>query len=275
MKQLKEITMKKSLLVSVLLIAAILLLIISLTVMLNNSKSPESTTAQIYTYTIINTFPHDPHAFTEGLVYQDGFLYESTGLNGASSLRRVNLTSGAILQEVSLSNLYFGEGLAIVGDKIVQLTYTSQVGFVYDKNSFSLLNNFTYPTQGWGLAYDGKRLIISDGSDTLYFLNPETYQRTGQIQVHDGNASVVNINELEYVNGDIYANIFLQPTIAIINPETGKVKSWIDLNGLQVASSYTPEDVLNGIAYDAENSRLFVTGKNWSQLYEIKLVPAK
>jgi glutaminyl-peptide cyclotransferase len=263
--------------IAVLFIAVILLLSVSLAILLNSSKPSSSTSVLSYTYTIVNTFPHDSNAFTEGLVYADGFLYESTGLNGASSLRRVNLTSGDVLQEALLPSLYFGEGLALVNNKLIQLTYTSQVGFIYNRTSFTLLSNFTYTTQtteGWGLTYDGKNLVMSDGSNSLYFLNPDTYQRTGQIQVHDGNVSVVALNELEYVNGDIYANIFEQPKIAIINPQTGQVKAWIDLTGLPGPNRFNPESVLNGIAYDKQNNRLFVTGKNWPQLYEIIIVPS-
>jgi len=266
--------MNKPLAVTALLIA-IILLSVSLTVFLNNSKPADSPVAQHYTYTIINSFPHDPTAFTEGLVYADSFLYESTGLNGESSLRRVNLTSGEVVQKVSLSDEFFGEGIAIVNDTIVQLTYLENRGFIYDKNSFASLGNFTYSTEGWGLTYDGKRLIMSDGTNNLYFLNPETFQRISQVQVRDGNTSIDNLNELEYINGNVYANIFEQQKIAIINPQTGQVKAWIDLAGLQGSTGSSGEGVLNGIAYDAKNDRLFVTGKDWTQLFEIKLVPSK
>jgi glutaminyl-peptide cyclotransferase len=268
-------TMMKPIAVAALLIAVILLLSVSVVLLLNKPKPSTPITYVQFTVEVVNSFPHDTNAFTEGLVYSGGFLYESTGLNGASSLRRENLTTGEVLQEAVLPGQYFGEGIAVVGDKMIQLTYTSQIGFVYDKASFALLGNFTYPTQGWGLTYDGKRLIMSDGSSTLTFLNPETYQKTGQVQVLGGNVSVANLNELEFVNGDVYANIFTQQKIAIINPETGQVKAWIDLSGLQGALDSDPEKVLNGIAYDGANERLFVTGKDWPLLYEIKLVPVK
>ena len=166
---------------------------------------------------------------------------------------------------------YFGEGIATVNNTILQLTWQSNIGFIYDKNTFSLLGNFSYPTEGWGLTYDGKQLIMSDGTDHLYFLNPTTYQRTGQVQVHDGNNAVVNINELEYIKGDVYANIWQTNTIAIINPDNGEVKGWIDLTGLP-APSPNGNNVLNGIAYDQTSDRLFVTGKDWPNLYQIKLV---
>jgi glutaminyl-peptide cyclotransferase len=167
----------------------------------------------------------------------------------------------------------FGEGIAFVNNTIIQLTWQSHIGFIYDKTTFALLGNFTYPTEGWGLTFDGEQLIMSDGSDNLYFLNPTTFQRIGQIQVHDGNTTVVNINELEYINGDVYANIWQTNTIAIINPETGQVKAWIDLTGLPGENNSNPEAVLNGIAYDQKNGRLFVTGKDWPNLYQINLTP--
>ena len=261
--------MKKTHAIAALFVALIAVLSAALFVGISNLEPVTLLSTQHYTYNVVNTFPHDPAAFTEGLVYQDGFLYESTGLNGASSLRRVNLTTGAVLQEAALPNEYFGEGLAKVDDRLVQLTYTTQVGFVYDKASFALLGNFTYQTEGWGLTYDGKRLIMSDGSKNLYVLNPETYQKTGQVQVHDGNVSISDLNELEYVNGSVYANVFMQAKIAIINPQTGAVKAWIDLTEL---ANVNPAGVLNGIAYDPAGNRLFVTGKNWSYLYQVELV---
>jgi glutamine cyclotransferase len=222
----------------------------------------------------VNTFPHDTTAFTEGLVYQDGFLYESTGLNGNSTLRREELETGQTLQLYSLPSQYFGEGITISGDKIIQLTWQSQVGFVYNKTTFQLLDQFTYPTEGWGITNNGTTLIMSDGTPTLYFLNPETYKKTGDIQVHDGNTSITMLNELEYVKGDIYANVWHEDRIAIINITTGQVKGWINLAGLNKNPIYDPEDVLNGIAYDSMGDRLFVTGKRWSQLFQINLVPA-
>jgi glutaminyl-peptide cyclotransferase len=264
--------MKKSFVVAAAFVVLLAVLGVSLFVGLSGVQPATPSVTQHYVYTVVNTFPHDPTAFTEGLVYQDGFLYESTGLNGESTVRRVNLTSGEVLQEIALSNQYFGEGLAIVDGKLVQLTYTTQVGFVYDRVSFERLGNFTYQTEGWGLTDDGSRLIMSDGSSNLSFLNPETYQKTGQIQVHDGNVSIADLNELEYINGEVYANIFTQAKIAMINPASGVVTAWIDLTGLV---NVNPDGVLNGIAYDAAGGRLFVTGKNWSHLYEISLVAEK
>ena len=222
-----------------------------------------------YTYKIVKTYRHDPSAFTEGLVFDNGVLYESTGLT--SSLRRVDLESGNVLQKVSLSEEYFGEGLAVVNDSLVQLTWQNQIGFIYDKSTFSLLGNFSYNTEGWGLTYDGNRLIMSDGSSKLTFLDPITFQKNGQVIVHDGKTSITNINELEYVNGDVYANIWLQQKIAIINPQNGNVKGWIDLTGIY--QSHNIDDVLNGIAYDSQNNRLFITGKYWPNLYQITITP--
>ena len=223
----------------------------------------------IYTYKIVKTYRHDPGAFTEGLVFDDGVLYESTGLS--SSLRRVDLESGNVLQKVSLSEEYFGEGLAVVNDSLVQLTWQNNIGFIYDKSTFSLLGNFSYETEGWGLTNDGNRLIMSDGSSKLTFLDPITFQKNGQVIVHDGNTSITNINELEYVNGDVYANIWLQQKIAIVNPQNGDVKGWIDLTGIYQSQSI--DDVLNGIAYDSQNNRLFITGKYWPNLYQITITP--
>ncbi len=251
----------------------VLTIVIGISILFSNQNKTTNNGTQNYTYSVVHAYPHDTSAFTEGLVYAEGFLYESTGLYGSSTLRRVDLTSGDVLQETHLGGQFFGEGLAVLNDSFVQLTWQEHVGFVYDRVSFALLQNFTYGTEGWGLTFDGQSLIVSDGTDNLYFLDPFTFQRTGQVQVREGNAAVANLNELEYVNGDVYANIFQQQKIAIINPQTGQVKAWIDLTGLQDLNGFNSEMVLNGIAYDNQNGRLFVTGKNWPQLFEIELVP--
>jgi glutamine cyclotransferase len=180
----------------------------------------------------------------------------------------VELETGAILQLHTLADEFFGEGITIFHDKIIQLTWLSHTGFVYDKHSFRLLQEFNYPTEGWGITHDGSQLIMSDGTATLYFLDPETFEITGQIEVYD-NVPVTRLNELEYINGAVYANIWLEEKIAVINPQTGQVKAWIDLAGIQATSN-----VANGIAYDARNHRLFITGKRWSELFEIRLVPS-
>ncbi|MCK5559032.1 MAG: glutaminyl-peptide cyclotransferase [Thermoplasmata archaeon] len=227
-----------------------------------------------YTYNITNIYPHDKDAFTQGLVFENGVLYEGTGLWGQSSLRKVQLETGEIDQIHKLSSKYFGEGITIYKDKIIQLTWQSNVGFVYDKTNFELLQEFTYPTEGWGITHDGEQLIMSDGSHTLYFLNPETFEQIGTINVSDNNRSVSLLNELEYINGEIYANIWYNDSIIKIDPETGNVTGRIDLTGLINPEDYNHTvNVLNGIAYDAENKRLFVTGKQWPKLFEIELVP--
>jgi glutamine cyclotransferase len=226
-----------------------------------------------YSYRIVNVYPHDENAFTEGLLIDDGFLYESTGLYDHSSLRRIELETGEILSLYSLPSQYFGEGITIVGNKIVQLTWRSEKGFVYEKETFDLLQVFTYPNEGWGITYDGSQLIMSDGTSTLYFLDPDTFQETGEIDVLSNNSTVENLNELEYVHGRIYANIWHEEKIAVINPQTGKVEAWIDMTGVQNMESHDFEDVLNGIAYDAQREKLYVTGKHWSHLYEIELIP--
>jgi glutamine cyclotransferase len=229
----------------------------------------------VYTYTVVNTYPHDRSAFTEGLVYEDGVLYEGTGLYGNSSLRRVDLETGDVLQISELPSEYFGEGITIYGDEIIQLTYKSHIGFVYDKDSFELLQEFHYSTEGWGITYDGEHLIMSDGTSTLHFLDPQTFEEVGQLGVYGSNGPVTNLNELEYVQGEIYANVWKTDRIARISPETGQVIGWIDLGGLLTAEDRSqPVDVLNGIAYDADNDCLFVTGKLWPKLFQIELIPA-
>ena len=240
----------------------------------NFSPPPASNVTPVYSYNIVNAYPHDRDAFTQGLVFEHGVLYEGTGLSGRSSLRRVDLETGEVQQIYELPH-FFGEGITVYGDEIIQLTYTTQVGFVYDKDTFELRRQFNYSTQGWGITSDGERLIMSDGSATLYFWDPGTFEETGRVEVHDGDSPVNRLNELEYVRGEVYANVWQTDSIARIDPGTGRVVGWIDLSGL-----LTPEDksqsvdVLNGIAYDEENDRLFVTGKLWPKLFEIKLVPA-
>jgi glutamine cyclotransferase len=201
-------------------------------------------------------------------------VYEGTGLWGQSDLRKETLDTGAILQSRSLADQYFGEGVTIYGDKIFQLTWKSQTGFVYDKNSFELLDQFSYPTEGWGLTQDGQHLIMSDGTATLHFLDPETLQETSQIQILARGQPVDQLNELEYIEGEVFANVWQTDIIARIDPVTGQVVGWIDLSGLlSPQDRMQPVDVLNGIAYDAQQDRLFVTGKLWPKLFQIELVP--
>jgi len=247
----------------------ILLLVVLLAIPLTCSGPKEAT---LYTYEVVNAYPHDTEAFTQGLVFEDGFLYEGTGLEGRSSLRKVDLATGEVLQIKSLSQEFFGEGITIYRDKIIQLTWKSRIGFVYDKNSFVKIGEFTYPTEGWGITHDGKRLIMSDGTAALYLLNPETFAQTGKIRVSYEGTPVSGLNELEYIKGEIYANVWQTNRIAIISPKTGEVVGWIDLSGLVATErSLGKVDVLNGIAYDAKNGRLFVTGKLWPRVFEIKL----
>jgi glutaminyl-peptide cyclotransferase len=228
----------------------------------------------VYSYNIVNTYPHDRDAFTQGLVLDDGFLYEGTGLLGHSSLRRVELETGAVLQIHELPDQFFGEGITIYGNRVIQLTWQSNVGFVYDKTSFELLQQFNYSTEGWGITHNGTHLIMSDGTPTLHFRDPQTFEETSQLSVFDNNGPVTKLNELEYVQGEIYANVWQTDRIARISPETGQVVGWIDFEGLLTAEDRTePVDVLNGIAYDAQADRLFVTGKLWPKLFEIELVP--
>jgi glutamine cyclotransferase len=227
----------------------------------------------VYTYNITNAYPHDRNAFTEGLVFEDGALYEGTGLFEQSTLRRVELETGAVLQIRELPDQFFGEGITIYGDKIIQLTWQSNVGFVYDKNSFELLEEFHYSTEGWGITHNGTCLIMSDGTSTLHFLDPQTFTEIGQLQVFDNDNPVTRLNELEYVQGEIYANVWQTDLIARIAPETGRVVGWVDLRGLLTAEDRSePVDVLNGIAYEAVTDRLFVTGKWWPKLFEIELI---
>ncbi len=242
------------------------------------SESPAPTTSNItpvYSYNVVNTYPHDRSAFTQGLVFEDGVLYEGTGLNGRSTLRRVELKTGEVLQIHELPAQFFGEGVTVYGNDIIQLTWQSHVGFVYDRDSFELLQEFNYSTQGWGITHDGERLIMSDGTATLYFLDPETFEEIGRVGVYDNDGSVNRLNELEYVQGEIYANVWQTNCIVRIDPQTGQVVGWIELKGLLTPEDRgEPVDVLNGIAYDAENARLFVTGKLWPKLFEIELISA-
>ena len=226
------------------------------------------------TYRIVHTYPHDPKAFTQGLLYADGHLYESTGINGESSLRMVDIETGRPLQVQPVPSKYFAEGLAAWGSTLVQLTWETHVALVYDRFSFRLLRTFPYTGEGWGLTEDGKSLILSDGTAHLRFFDPATFHEQRQITVKDHGVPVTELNELEYVHGEIYANVWHSDRIARIAPATGKVLGWIDLTGLLPAAEHsTPEAVLNGIAYDAAHDRLFVTGKLWPKLFEIKVIP--
>jgi len=223
-------------------------------------------------YEIVNVYPHDPTAFTQGLVIIDGRLFESAGRYGQSNLREVDLESGRVLRRHDVEAKYFAEGLTAWRETLVQLTWTAGAAFVYDRASFKLLRTHQYRGEGWGLTHDGRRLILSDGSPDLRFLDPETFEETGRVTVRDNGSPLEEINELEYVRGEILANVWETDRIARINPASGDVIGWIDLSGLLAAGEVTShEAVLNGIAYDAARDRLFVTGKLWPKLFEIRV----
>ena len=226
-----------------------------------------------YGYEIVHTYPHDPSAFTEGLFYLDGFLYESTGLENQSSVRKVRLETGEVVQKHDLPPQYFGEGIVNWKDRLIQLTYRTQVGFVYDLGSFRVQRQFSYPGEGWALTQDGKRILMSDGTPDIRFWDPETLQEIGRITVTEESYPVKNVNELEWIKGEIYANVWMTDRIIRIDPASGKVTGRIDLTGLlsERDRAASQPDVLNGIAYDAKGDRLFVTGKRWPKVFEIRL----
>jgi glutaminyl-peptide cyclotransferase len=231
-----------------------------------------SSQAPVFGYKIINVYHHDKTAFTEGLVYDGKTLYESTGLYDNSTLRQVDLITGRILKLYRLPDKFFGEGLTLWADQLIQLTWQSGIGFVYDKKNFNQTRSFSYSREGWGITSDGKRLIMSDGSDTLYFLNPDTFEDTGSIRVMENGNPVNQLNELEFIKDKVYANVYYTSRIAIISPETGEVTGWIDLQGLvDREDGLNDVDVLNGIAYEADRDLLIVTGKFWPELFEIKI----
>jgi len=228
--------------------------------------------APTYGYEVVRSYPHDHAAFTQGLIFKDGVLYEGTGLNGQSSIRKVNLETGEVLKIQPLPQQYFGEGITDWKGQILQLTWQAELGFVYDMNTFEQQRTFTYKGEGWGLTHDATRIIMSDGSADLRFIDPVTLKESGRITVRDQNGPVTELNELEFVKGEIYANVWQTERIARISPKDGRVVGWIDLHGLLTPAERTGTDVLNGIAYDAARDRLFVTGKWWPRLFEIKLV---
>jgi glutamine cyclotransferase len=242
----------------------------------NGSPTTDSlaVTPRQFTFEMVHSYPHDPEAFTQGLLWHDGFLYESTGLNGQSTLRKVALETGQVLQSRKVDSQYFAEGLALDDDRLVQLTWQSQRAFVYDRNTFEPQQGFDYLGEGWGLTTDGRRFIMSDGTAKLRFMDLSTFSPAGSVTVTDQGRPVVRLNELEYIDGLVYANVWQTNRIAQIDPATGSVVAWIDLTGLMTAADRdnASPDVLNGIAWDGANKRLFVTGKRWPRLYEIRLV---
>jgi glutaminyl-peptide cyclotransferase len=225
----------------------------------------------VFRVRVVKAFPHDPKAFTQGLEYYGGYFYESTGLKGKSSLRKVEIATGRVLQSVSLPADYFGEGLTICHGKIYQLTWLSKTGFIYDLQTFRKTGEFHYESEGWGLTHDAHSLILSDGTNQVQFLDPATFQVQRRLEVYAGGQAVANLNELEYINGQIYANIWHSTRIARIDPNTGQVLAWLDLAQISTKEQREPEGVLNGIAYDGEGRRLFVTGKDWPELLQIEV----
>lgn len=245
----------------------------------------------VYRYVVVHAYPHDRFAFTEGLAYSGGMLVDGTGLNGNSTLRRVNLTTGEVVQERQLADEYFGEGVTVFGDRIAEVTEDSHVGFIYNATTLAQVGSFGYPTEGWGIAWDGAHLVMSDGTATLHFLDPETFREVRQVEVQDHGVPVQDLNELEYVNGEIWANVWPTDRIVRISPSTGRVTGWVDLSGLlppqeqgligwsaiawlngHTSVPFGEEACLNGIAYDPAGDRLFVTGKLWPELFEVRVV---
>jgi len=239
------------------------------------AAKPAAARATEYSYKVVKTYAHDRRSFTQGLEFRAGVIYESTGREGMSWIRRWKLETGEVLQQVDLAPNYFGEGITVLNERITQLTYKTEVGFVYDQASFKQLRQFNYPGEGWGLTNDGSRIYMSDGSAQIRVWDPNTLRETGRITVKDGAKEVEALNELEYIRGEIWANIWLTDKIVRFSPKDGHVTGWIDLSGIMTTAERAGADVLNGIAFDSIGDRIFVTGKLWPKLFEIKLVPKK
>lgn len=237
-----------------------------------SSAMSAQTQTPVLGYRVVNVFPHDPAAFTQGLLFKDGFLFESTGRHGESTLRKVRLETGEVVQRRQIDRAHFAEGLTEWSGRLIQLTWRSNVAFVYDLATFAPVTTFSFPGEGWGLTHDDRALILSDGSATLRFLDPTTFRETRRVVVKDGAKAVDELNELEYVRGEVFANVWHTDRIARISPQTGRVNGWIDLRGLLSGFRLDQEAVLNGIAYDPARNRLFVTGKLWPRLFEIEIV---
>jgi len=241
--------------------------------MLTSQRPPER--LPVYSYRVVRSYPHDSKAFTQGLQYVDGFLYEGTGLNGSSSIRKVKLETGEVVQRRDLARAYFGEGITVWKTDLIQLTWQSQVAFVYDNKTFAPRRSFKYKGEGWGLTHDGTNLIMSDGTNELRVLDPATFAERRRIKVAAVGIPLRNLNELEYMKGEILANVWTTDAVARVAPDTGRVTGYIDLAGLLTPAEKASVDVLNGIAYDEKNDRLFVTGKLWPKLFEIKILDRK
>jgi glutaminyl-peptide cyclotransferase len=238
------------------------------------SASGLSAASPEYGYRVVHVYPHDRTAFTQGLEYRGGFLYEGTGLEGRSVVRKVKLETGEVVQQIRVAPQFFGEGITVINQRIVELTWKAQAGFIYDQDSFRQLRTFQYRGEGWGLTNDSQQIYMSDGSSQIRIWDPVTLQEKRRLRVRDGTKPVAMLNELEYVRGELYANVWQTDRIVRISPADGRVLGWIDLTGLLSEQERSqPVDVLNGIAYDSFGDRLFVTGKLWPKLFEIKLVP--
>ena len=222
---------------------------------------------------VVASYPHDPSAYTQGLTIYNGEMYEGTGQYGRSTIRQVELSTGVVGRQKALRPEYFGEGITVFNNELYQLTWTSGLVFVYDLETFTLLRTYQIDGEGWGLTHDGERLILSDGSSELTFIDPGSFEVISRLPVRDADQPIDQLNELEYIRGEIWANVWFEERIARISPDTGEVLGWIDLTGLYPRAQRGYEDVLNGIAFDPESDGLFVTGKNWPRLYEIELVP--
>jgi len=259
--------------------AAINLIVCALTIIIYQAQSfaadyyLTNTKAPIYKIKVLNIYPHDPEAFTQGLFYRDGFLYESTGLVGKSTLSQIDLETGKIIKKIKLLDKYFGEGITYFNNKIYQLTWKNQKGFIYDFKTFKKTAEFNYEGEGWGITSDGKMLFMSDGTSKITCREPATFKIRKILKVHDGKQSIGNINELEFIDGEIWANIFMESILVRISPHTGEVLGWVDLRQLyNKIPQYYSVDVLNGIAFDKNNNRIFVTGKYWPYIFEIKIM---
>jgi glutamine cyclotransferase len=242
------------------------------TLMLASQRPPEPRVLPVYGYRVVRVYPHDPTAFTQGLQYVDGFLYEGTGLNGRSSIRKVKLDTGEVVQKRDIARAYFGEGITVWKSELIQLTWESNIAFVYDKATFEPKRTFKYKGEGWGLTHDNVSLIMSDGTNELRVLDPATFAERRRIKVTAVGQPLPRLNELEYMKGEILANVWTTDSIARVSPDTGQVTGYIDLKGLLTPREQASVDVLNGIAYDAEGDRLFVTGKLWPKVFEIKVI---
>lgn len=245
---------------------------------ISGAAANDNMATPVYGYRVVNRYPHDPLAFTQGLLFHGSTFYESTGLYGESSVRQVEAETGKVIHMTAAPPRVFGEGLALAGERLVQLTWRNHVAFVFDKSSFAFQDQFAVKTEGWGLTFDGKEFILSDGSDKLYFLDAQRFEVQRTVAVRDHERAIDMLNELEFVDGEIFANVWHSDRIARINPLTGAVTGWVDLTGLRGAKEQQDEEaVLNGIAYDPASKRLFVTGKRWATLFEIQIVapPAK